>query len=213
MHSTRAGLSPGTFRKQGDVAVMAAASWCCPAVFKSTIELYFAGVLQARNLQPRARMSAVAEPEPAIHYGVATIVCFVPWTPAGCKADHQPIKPHRQITISTNSSWFHPQVASSTAAARESMKPSSPWTLTAQQVVAQQQTSLDNGLTAAEVQKRREQHGYNELDKEPGKPLWKLVLEQFDDMLVKVAAAALWRRAAQPVSHHAPAQMSLSASL
>jgi magnesium-transporting ATPase (P-type) len=76
------------------------------------------------------------------------------------------------------------------------MKSSAPWTLTAQQVVAQQQTSLETGLTAAEVQKRREQHGFNELDKEPGKPLWKLVLEQFDDMLVKVAAVAadaLWR--------------------
>lgn len=95
------------------------------------------------------------------------------------------------------------------------MKPSSPWTLTAQQVVAQQQTSLDTGLTAAQVQKRREQYGYNELDKEPGKPLWKLVLEQFDDMLVKVAtvAAALWFRAAQPVSCFSPRSRTVCLSL
>ena len=32
----------------------------------------------------------------------------------------------------------------------------------------------------------RETFGHNELTKQPGKPMWKLVLEQFDDMLVKV---------------------------
>ena len=42
------------------------------------------------------------------------------------------------------------------------------------------------GLSAAQVAKQRAAHGYNELDKEPGKPLWRLVLEQFDDTLVKV---------------------------
>jgi Ca2+-transporting ATPase len=64
----------------------------------------------------------------------------------------------------------------------------SPWVLGAQEVLSQQKTSLDRGLTTSEVDKRREQYGFNELDKEPGKPLWKLVLEQFDDMLVKVGA-------------------------
>jgi Ca2+-transporting ATPase len=63
---------------------------------------------------------------------------------------------------------------------------SAPWVLSVQEVVSQQQTSLENGLTSVEAENRRQQHGYNELDKEPGKPLWKLVLEQFDDMLVKV---------------------------
>ena len=65
-------------------------------------------------------------------------------------------------------------------------KASFPWTQTSEEVVAQQHTSLENGLTSTEVEARRQQYGYNELDKEPGKPLWKLVLEQFDDMLVKV---------------------------
>lgn len=82
------------------------------------------------------------------------------------------------------------QQAASTIAGVPAMKAASdaPWVQSAQEVIAQQQTSLDSGLTSGEVEKRRQQYGYNELDKEPGKPLWKLVLEQFDDMLVKVAA-------------------------
>lgn len=67
--------------------------------------------------------------------------------------------------------------------------------LSAQEVIADQKTSLDTGLSSSEVEKRRQQHGYNELAKEPGKPLWKLVLEQFDDMLVKVHAYNLPRGA------------------
>ncbi len=63
-----------------------------------------------------------------------------------------------------------------------------PWTRTADQVASDLQVNVQQGLTAAEVDKRRQQYGYNELDKEPGTPLWKLVLEQFDDMLVKVMA-------------------------
>lgn len=46
------------------------------------------------------------------------------------------------------------------------------------------------GLTAAAVAKQREAHGFNELEKEEGTPLWKLVLEQFDDALVKILLAA-----------------------
>ena len=48
----------------------------------------------------------------------------------------------------------------------------------------------DAGLTAAQVTAARCVHGYNELDKEEGKPLWKLVLEQFDDALVKILLLA-----------------------
>jgi P-type Ca2+ transporter type 2C len=43
---------------------------------------------------------------------------------------------------------------------------------------------LDNG----QVEKQRAQFGFNELEKDPPTPLWKLVLAQFDDMLVKVRA-------------------------
>ena len=38
---------------------------------------------------------------------------------------------------------------------------------------------------------QRAKYGWNELAKQPGKPLWRLVLEQFDDMLVKVILAML----------------------
>jgi magnesium-transporting ATPase (P-type) len=37
----------------------------------------------------------------------------------------------------------------------------------------------------SQVAASRAKHGFNELDKEEGKPLWKMVLEQFDDALVK----------------------------
>lgn len=46
------------------------------------------------------------------------------------------------------------------------------------------------GLTSEQVEKKRDEHGWNELDKEDPTPLWKLVLEQFDDTLVKILLAA-----------------------
>lgn len=61
-----------------------------------------------------------------------------------------------------------------------------PWSLTTDQVVKTLGTDVNKGLSPAQVQALHEQYGFNELVKQPGKPLWKLVLEQFDDMLVKV---------------------------
>ena len=46
------------------------------------------------------------------------------------------------------------------------------------------------GLSDSQVLQKREEHGWNELDKEDPTPLWKLVLEQFDDTLVKILLAA-----------------------
>ena len=46
------------------------------------------------------------------------------------------------------------------------------------------------GLTSDQVSTKRAEYGWNELDKEDPKPLWKLVLEQFDDTLVKILLAA-----------------------
>lgn len=66
------------------------------------------------------------------------------------------------------------------------MESAAPWVLSAQEVVQQQRTSLERGLSTEEVEKRRQRYGTNELQKEPGKPMWRLILEQFDDMLVKV---------------------------
>uniref|UniRef100_K3W8M1 P-type Ca(2+) transporter n=1 Tax=Globisporangium ultimum (strain ATCC 200006 / CBS 805.95 / DAOM BR144) TaxID=431595 RepID=K3W8M1_GLOUD len=48
----------------------------------------------------------------------------------------------------------------------------------------------EKGLSADAVEKQRAVHGFNELDKEEGTPLWKLVLEQFDDALVKILLGA-----------------------
>lgn len=49
---------------------------------------------------------------------------------------------------------------------------------------------LERGLSTYEVEKRREKYGWNELVKEKGKPLWRLVIEQFDDTLVKILLIA-----------------------
>jgi Ca2+-transporting ATPase len=46
------------------------------------------------------------------------------------------------------------------------------------------------GLTSTQVEAKRDEYGWNELDKEDATPLWKLVLEQFDDTLVKILLAA-----------------------
>ncbi|KAL9181312.1 hypothetical protein ACHAXT_010117 [Thalassiosira profunda] len=46
------------------------------------------------------------------------------------------------------------------------------------------------GLSTADVEARREEYGWNELDKEDPTPLWQLILEQFDDTLVKILLAA-----------------------
>lgn len=46
------------------------------------------------------------------------------------------------------------------------------------------------GLTSAQVESKRAEFGWNELDKEDPTPLWKLVLEQFDDTLVKILLVA-----------------------
>mmetsp|Transcript_9814 Transcript_9814/g.26681 ORF Transcript_9814/g.26681 Transcript_9814/m.26681 type:complete len:1042 (-) Transcript_9814:320-3445(-) len=50
--------------------------------------------------------------------------------------------------------------------------------------------TVERGLTDAQVAEQRRVHGPNELDKEDPTPLWKLVLAQFDDLLVKILLAA-----------------------
>eukprot|EP00250_Pteridium_aquilinum_P007551 c17239_g1_i1 orf=372-3581(-) len=49
---------------------------------------------------------------------------------------------------------------------------------------------VSDGLSMSEAEERRKVYGYNELEKHPSHPLWKLVLEQFDDMLVKILLVA-----------------------
>ena len=60
------------------------------------------------------------------------------------------------------------------------------WTKTAEATAAHFKVDPEKGLSDAKVEESRKKYGWNELDKEDGKPLWKLVLEQFDDALVKV---------------------------
>ena len=62
------------------------------------------------------------------------------------------------------------------------------WVRSPEQTAAHYGVSLEVGLSSEQVEEARRKYGWNELEKAPGKPLWKLVLEQFDDMLVKVSA-------------------------
>jgi magnesium-transporting ATPase (P-type) len=57
-------------------------------------------------------------------------------------------------------------------------------------VLAALQVDQRHGLSDAEVARRRQRFGKNELEKEPGKSMLQLVLEQFDDPLVKILLAA-----------------------
>lgn len=52
------------------------------------------------------------------------------------------------------------------------------------------ETSLSNGLSEKEAQRRLMINGPNELEKEKPTPMWKLVLEQFDDYLIKILLAS-----------------------
>ena len=72
------------------------------------------------------------------------------------------------------------------------------WVHSVQEVADHYQVDLQNGLTDDQVAVARERFGRNELEKQPGKALWKLVLEQFDDMLVKVRLGQ--QCASQPAS-------------
>jgi len=64
--------------------------------------------------------------------------------------------------------------------------PLPPWAVSAAAAAAAAGTDPDAGLTEGEAAARRAAHGPNELARDPPTPMWKLVLAQFDDMLVKV---------------------------
>lgn len=69
-------------------------------------------------------------------------------------------------------------------------KPFPAWSWSVEQCLKEYNVKLDKGLNPYDVEKRREKYGWNELTKQKGKPLWHLVLEQFDDMLVKILLVA-----------------------
>lgn len=51
-------------------------------------------------------------------------------------------------------------------------------------------TDDETGLSDDQVQGAQDKYGPNELPVEEGKPLWELILEQFDDLLVKILLLA-----------------------
>ncbi|XP_045785314.1 calcium-transporting ATPase sarcoplasmic/endoplasmic reticulum type isoform X1 [Maniola jurtina] len=51
-------------------------------------------------------------------------------------------------------------------------------------------TDPDKGLTPDQVKRNQDKYGPNELPTEEGKSIWQLVLEQFDDLLVKILLLA-----------------------
>lgn len=52
------------------------------------------------------------------------------------------------------------------------------------------QVDPKTGLTTAQIESKHAEYGFNELDKEDPTPVWELILEQFDDTLVKILLAA-----------------------
>ncbi|KAL4420461.1 hypothetical protein ABPG75_010117 [Micractinium tetrahymenae] len=61
---------------------------------------------------------------------------------------------------------------------------------TVDEVLGHYGTDPQRGLSAVQVAEARRLHGRNELAPEPGTPFWKLVLKQFDDLLVKILIVA-----------------------
>lgn len=59
-----------------------------------------------------------------------------------------------------------------------------------QEVLDYFRTDPEKGLSEEQVKKYQEKYGPNELPAEEGKPLWQLILEQFDDLLVKILLLA-----------------------
>ncbi|KAK9866314.1 hypothetical protein WJX84_001071 [Apatococcus fuscideae] len=62
--------------------------------------------------------------------------------------------------------------------------------LTADEVVGELGSNLSTGLTEEQVLQARALYGENALAPEAGTPFWKLVLKQFDDLLVKILIGA-----------------------
>lgn len=69
-------------------------------------------------------------------------------------------------------------------------KPFLAWSWPVEQCLKEYSVKLEKGLSLYEVEKIRERYGWNELRKEKGKPSWQLMLEQFDDVLVKILLVA-----------------------
>ena len=65
-----------------------------------------------------------------------------------------------------------------------------PWNADVKKVLKAYDSSITKGLSSAKVEANREKYGYNELPAEESRSFWELVLEQFDDPLVKILLLA-----------------------
>jgi len=64
------------------------------------------------------------------------------------------------------------------------------WTKSKEEILKHFDVEEEKGYSDAQVKRAQEKYGPNELPTEEGKPLWKLILEQFDDLLVKILLGA-----------------------
>lgn len=64
------------------------------------------------------------------------------------------------------------------------------WAKTTEEVLSYYNVDENSGYSDEQVKAAQEKYGPNELPAEEGKPLWKLILEQFDDLLVKILLGA-----------------------
>ncbi|KAK9756686.1 hypothetical protein RND81_01G114600 [Saponaria officinalis] len=65
-----------------------------------------------------------------------------------------------------------------------------PWAKDVKECEEKYEVSSDLGLTSEEVEKRRKIYGLNELDKHEGPSIWRLILDQFNDTLVRILLGA-----------------------
>ncbi|XVF08016.1 hypothetical protein REPUB_Repub06bG0188900 [Reevesia pubescens] len=76
-----------------------------------------------------------------------------------------------------------------------SSKPTDPdvfpaWAKYIQECEKHYKVNKKSGLSSAEVENRRQIYGYNELEKHEGQSIWSLILEQFNDTLVRILLVA-----------------------
>ncbi|XVF76558.1 hypothetical protein PTKIN_Ptkin13bG0275400 [Pterospermum kingtungense] len=64
------------------------------------------------------------------------------------------------------------------------------WARDIQECEKHYRVSRKSGLSSAEVENRRGNYGYNELEKHEGQSIWSLILEQFNDTLVRILLVA-----------------------
>lgn len=71
-----------------------------------------------------------------------------------------------------------------------SPEPFPAWTRSPEDVVAHHGSSVNEGLSLEAVESQRQRYGFNELKKPDPQSMWALILEQFDDTLVKILLLA-----------------------